>query len=697
MRELRRAGSVTPDTPVDDLRGVGEGRAAILQAAGVRTARDLLYFFPFRYEDRRHPIQVRDLRSIDFPVALRGRITSAGLKTTAVRRLQIFEAMFDDGTGTIMLTWFNQAWLANQVKKGMELAIYGQPRISSYGRFQIENPDWEQITAANEQEEEGAIVPVYSSIAGLGSKRIRQIVNQAMPAVAELEDPMPPLVKERLGVIDLRPAVVRLHHPEELDESFVASRSPAHLRLILDEFFSFQLRLRVRRALEENREKERRIVVSDAIRERVRKVLPFRLTGAQKRVLKEIVDDLQSPHPMYRLLQGDVGSGKTIVALISALVVVENGYQTALLAPTEILAEQHYERLRQLVDGGLRIERLTGSMTAKAKKEILKRLSEGEIDLLVGTHAVLESKVEFKSLGLAIVDEQHRFGVAQRQKLFEKGELVDILVMTATPIPRSLALALYGDLELSVIDELPPGRIPIKTHVRGTSQLLRIYQFLEQKLQAGQQAFIVFPIIEESDKIDLKALTTGFEEIRKMLPGRRLGMLHGRMPADEKEKMMFSFKNHAIDVLVATTVIEVGIDVPNASVMIVMDADRFGLSQLHQLRGRIGRGTEKSFCILVRDERTSEEAKSRLKSFESTTDGFQVAERDLQLRGSGDFFGTRQSGMPRFRFGNIVRDHQFMERARDEAVRYLREEGVARSLELVTRMTAGDHGELAKD
>lgn len=697
MRELSRNGSIRPDTPVEDFRGVGEGRAAILQTAGIRTARDLLYFFPFRYEDRRHPIHVNDLRRIDYPVALRGRITSAGLKTTAVRRLQIFEAMFDDGTGSIMLTWFNQAWLANQIKKGMELAIYGQPRISSYGRFQIENPDWEQITAANEQEEEGAIVPVYSSIAGLGSKRIRQIVRQAMPAIGTLEDPLSPELRLRLGVTDLRSAIVHLHHPEELDEVFLASRSPAHLRMILEEFFAFQLRLRVRRAQEEKKKKSRAILVTDVIRQRVRKVLPFRLTGAQKRVLKEIVDDLQAPVPMYRLVQGDVGSGKTIVALIAALVVVENGYQAALLAPTEILSEQHFERLRQLVDGALRIERLTGSMPAREKNQVMERLRKGDIDLIVGTHAMLEAKVEFRSLGLAIVDEQHRFGVAQRQKLFEKGESVDILVMTATPIPRSLALALYGDLELSVIDELPPGRLPIKTHVRGTFQIPRIYQFVEQKLAQGQQAYVVFPIIEESDKIDLKALTTGFSEIQAMLPGRRLAMLHGRMPSQEKEKVMLSFKNQEVDVLVATTVIEVGIDVPNASVMIVMDADRFGLSQLHQLRGRVGRGKEKSFCILVRDERTAEEAKSRLKSFELTTDGFQVAERDLELRGSGDFFGTRQSGMPKFHFGSIIRDHQLMERARDEAVRYLREEGVTRGLELALRLTAGDQGELAKD
>ncbi|HEX6178522.1 MAG TPA: ATP-dependent DNA helicase RecG, partial [Thermoanaerobaculia bacterium] len=422
------------------------------------------------------------------------------------------------------------------------------------------------------------------------------------------------------------------------------------------------------RANDEVQTKTRRIRIEDALRDEVKRILPFKLTGAQKRVLREIAEDLKSSKPMYRLLQGDVGSGKTIIALIAAILMIRNGHQAALLAPTEILVEQHYQRIRQLLDHSIVVARATGSMTAGERRTLLAGLRDGYIQLAVGTHALLEDRVQFKSLGLAIVDEQHRFGVEQRQKLFAKGEMPDILVMTATPIPRSLALAIYGDLELSVIDELPPGRQKIKTAVRASHESDRIYDFIDAEIAKGAQVYIVYPIIEESEKTNLKPLSQGFDAMKQRFPNRRVAMMHGRMKTDEKEETMASFKRGEIDILVATTVIEVGIDVPNASIMLIVDADRFGLSQLHQLRGRVGRGTRKSYCILLHDERAAGEAKDRLRLFEQSRDGFEVAEHDLQIRGPGEFLGTRQSGSLRFRMGNILRDFDLMEKARDLAI-----------------------------
>lgn len=696
MEAVRRSHALTPDTPVRFLKGVGEGREALLANSGLATVGDLLMFFPYRYEDRRHPVHIRDLRRIDAPVSLRGRLLSASLKISPIKRLRIFEAILDDGTGTVMLVWFNQPYLKDQLKKGDQIAIYGQPRVNSYGKLQIENPDFEKLDPGGESDDEGAIVPVYSAVSGIPPKAIRKIVQQSLEAAAGIKDPLPDILRSRLKVIPIIEAILSLHHPQSLDAAFETFRTPAHRRIILQEFFAFQLMLRVRRASEEQRQKSRKTIIDDRIRDLARKALPFTLTGAQKRVLKEIAGDLKSDRPMYRLLQGDVGSGKTIIALISALIAIGNGHQAALLAPTEILAEQHLQRIRQLVEhAGIRVAKLTGSTPASEARMILDDLQGGTLDLIVGTHALLEDRVRFHSFALAIVDEQHRFGVAQRKRFFAKGDLPDILVMTATPIPRSLALAIYGDLELSVIDELPPGRLPIKTTVRGSGRLPKVYEFIEQQLAEGAQIYIVYPIIEESEKLDLKPLTVGFESLRRVFPDRRLAMLHGRMSADEKQSTMAAFKNGEIDILVATTVIEVGIDVPNASIMMVMDSDRFGLSQLHQLRGRVGRGSRKSYCILIRDESTSEEAKERLKTFEQTRDGFDVAERDLQLRGAGDFLGTRQSGMPRFRFGNILRDHQLMELARDVAIETLAREGLESADRLARALTDESSG--AKD
>ena len=680
-----------PHTPVQFIKGVGEGRARVLQAAGIETVRDLLYFFPFRYEDRRHPVRIADVgRNVDHPVLLRGRVVSAASKTSPVKRMKIFEAMFDDGTGTVMLVWFNQPYLSDQIKRGDHLAVYGQPRLSNQGRLQVEGADWEKVDDA--EEAEGKIVPIYSKVGNIPPKALRRMIATALETVDALDDTMPPEIRERLGVIGLPESIRSIHQPAELTSQFLAYRSPAHLRVILEEFFMFQLVLRIRRAADEVKKKSRAIRIDNDIRNEIKRILPFKLTGAQKRVLREIAGDLRSERPMYRLLQGDVGSGKTIVALIAAIIMIRNGHQVALLAPTEILVEQHFQRIRQLVDHSLIVAKATGSMSAGERRTLLAGLREGYIQLAVGTHALLEDKVVFKSLGLAIVDEQHRFGVEQRQKLFAKGDLIDILVMTATPIPRSLALAMFGDLDLSVIDELPPGRQRIKTAIRTSSDVERVYKFIDDEIDRGAQIYIVYPLIEESEKLNLKPLSEGFETARERFPKRRVAMMHGRMSAAEKEETMAKFKRGEIDILVATTVIEVGIDIPNASIMLITEADRFGLSQLHQLRGRVGRGDRKSYCILVRNARAAPDSVERLKLFEATRDGFEVAERDLALRGPGEFLGTKQSGVPRFRFGNIVRDHDLMEKARDAAIALIDKEGLVAAEETARRMIGVEVG-----
>jgi ATP-dependent DNA helicase RecG len=672
------------DTPVQFLKGVGASRAKVLAEYGLNTAGDLLWFFPFRYEDRRHPTPIADLgHHLDEPVLVRGRVISAHARVSPLKRMKIFEAVLEDESGAVKLVWFNQPFLSDQIKRGDRLAVFGAPKFSSYGHLQVEGPDWEKFEG--DEEAEGAIVPIYSKVGNIPPKALRRIVAQSLEVLPALDDPLPEEIREALRVGTLAPALEQLHRPPELNDQFLFRRSTAHRRIILQEFFTFQLALRVRRATEEVKKKDRKIRIDDSIRAEVRKILPFKLTRAQKRVLKEIADDLQTQRPMYRLLQGDVGSGKTIVALIAAMIAIRNGHQVALLAPTEILVEQHFQRISQLLDHSVVLAKATGSATASERRTLQAGLRDGYIQMVIGTHALLEEKIEFKSLGLAIVDEQHRFGVEQRQQLFAKGDTPDILVMTATPIPRSLALAMYGDLELSVIDELPPGRTPIRTAVRASTQLERIYSFAEDEIAAGAQIYVVYPIIEESEKLNLKPLKQGFELIRKRFPESVVAMLHGRISAADKEATMQRFKAGEINILVSTTVIEVGIDVPNASIMLIMDADRFGLSQLHQLRGRVGRGERKSYCILVSDKE-----KERLDLFAETRDGFEVAERDLQLRGPGEFLGTRQSGALRFRMGNIVRDNDLMERARETAIEVIDRQGVPRAEEIVRKLLGAE-------
>ena len=514
----------------------------------------------------------------------------------------------------------------------------------------------------------------------------RVLVHHALATVpAQVPDPLPPALRQRQQLIDLGTALHDVHFPPESAsvDDLNGFRSPAQRRLIFEEFFLFQCGLVLRKRRADAERKPRSVVITDAIREAVRRVLPFRLTGDQKTVIGEIVEDMKRPHPMNRLLQGDVGSGKTIVALMAAIVAMENGFQVAFMAPTEILAEQHYITIRRLLEASrFRLALVTGGTPAKKRREILAELAGGSIQLVVGTHALVENPVAFRELGLAIIDEQHRFGVLQRAALRAKGMHPDILVMTATPIPRTLALTTYGDLDVSVMREMPPGRHPIKTIAKPESRREEIYDFIRQQLDAGRQAYVIYPLVEESAKVDLKAATEMADHLQQeIFAAYRVALLHGRMKQDEKDRVMHAFSRGEYHVLVSTTVVEVGVDVPNAAVMMVEHAERFGLSQLHQLRGRVGRGPHQSYCVLLYQAPLNENGRERLKALTETTDGFVIAERDLALRGPGDFFGTRQSGMPTLRVGDLLRDHAVMEEARREAIRALDDPAEAEALQ----------------
>lgn len=682
-----------PEDPIDRLRGVGPNRAELLRVAGVQTVRDLLELMPARYEDRRRFKTISQITGSEPPLNITGTIVSARMKISPHKRMKIFEAVLEDGTGSVVLVWFNQPWLADKIRKGMTLRAYGIPKTSSYGRLQIDSPEWSE--AEKDFDESGRVVPVYPMVGTLSGRIMKSVVRQALEALPSVTDPLEEPMRQRFGLLERKRALFEVHCPDRFaDDLAIGRRTPAHDRLIFDEFLGFQLALRARRERAEGNGKARSLTIDDSVRDAVRDLLPFPLTAAQKRVLREIADDLRSPRAMYRLLQGDVGSGKTIVSLVAALLVVKSGHQSAFLAPTEILAQQHFERAVKLLGTSVRLARLTGQTPKAEREKLLDDLQKGEIDLLFGTHALLEDPVQFRSLGLAIIDEQQRFGVEQRRRLFEKGEQPDVLVMTATPIPRSMAIAVYGDLDLSVIDEMPPGRKVIKTYVRGSSRLPKIYEFIRGELERGARAYIVYPLIDESEALQARALTKELKELESVFEGRRIGTLHGRLTGDEKVETMRQFAAGEIELLVATSIVEVGIDVPEATVMLIVDGERFGMAQLHQLRGRVGRGDMDSYCVVTRDERSSEEVKTRLRLFAETSDGFELARQDLELRGSGDVLGTRQSGLPRFRFGDPLKDHDLMERARAIALEMVREIGPAAAEKLSEQLLKEAIGEV---
>jgi len=662
-------------TPIQYVKGVGPKLAALFGKKGIYTVEDALYFLPRAYEDRRSIKKIAELK-VGHKEASLGEIFLSEMVFYQNQRKRVFEVMVKDGSGVILLKWFhgNERYLRERFKKGRRILFSGEVRWF-HGHKEIHHPDVEMIEGEVDQDSLNfnRIVPIYSEIEGLYQRTLRRLMKRILEEYAPyLESPIPAEIQEAQGLIDFREAFRRVHFPpnEESLKRLNLFQSEGHRRIIFDEFFFLELGLAIKKR-QVTLEKGISFKTDGPLLQKGLSQLPFSLTSAQERVLKEILEDMERPHPMNRLIQGDVGSGKTIVALLASLPVFECGYQVAIMAPTEVLAEQHYSTAsRWITPLGIRIVLLTSHVKGLERERIYRQIRRGEIQMVIGTHAIIQEEVEFHRLGFAIIDEQHKFGVIQRGLLRKKGVNPDILVMTATPIPRTLAMTVYGDLDLSIIDEMPPGRMPIETRVFSESSRARVYRILKEELQKGRQAFIVYPLVEESEKLDLRDATRMAEHLqREVFPDHRVGLLHGRMKGEEKEAIMKEFKEGKIHLLVATTVIEVGIDIPNASVMVVEHAERFGLSQLHQLRGRIGRGNHPSKCILIAPYRISEEARIRLQAMERTTDGFQIAEEDLELRGPGEFFGVRQSGLPDFRVGRLIRDSAILMEARREAFR----------------------------
>lgn len=685
------------DRPVQYLKGVGPKRAEIFARMGVDTARDLLYHVPRRYEDASTVTPIRSLE-VGMDATVIGEVTSKGVIPTRVG-LRIFQAVIRDGTGLIECSWPGQPFLDRVIRKGDLLLVTGPVKFF-HGR-QIQPREYVILGRAGEEgDATGKVLPIYPATEGLSQRLLRSIIEQnldtLLPALDE-EEVFPPEVLRRVGAAPLREAIELLHRPPS-----VADAERGRRRLAYEEAFFLQL---LHARAHHRATAERRGIAfrrTDELIGALFRSLPFRLTDAQTRVIREIYADMTSPRRMNRLVQGDVGAGKTVVALFAMLLAVESGYQAALMAPTEILAEQHARTLRKLLgELPVQVALLTGRLSTSERRAALDAIANGVAGIVVGTHALIQDAVTFHRLGLAVIDEQHRFGVRQRQALAEMArrgggdprdgggadrgggsgrsggrgaepdggaEVPDVLVMSATPIPRSLALTVYGDLDLSVLDELPPGRQRVRTGVRSERDRGKVYDFIRKQVAAGRQAYIVYPLVEESEKLELRAATAEFERLRdEVFPDLRLGLIHGQMPGDEKDATMRAFVAGELDILVSTTVIEVGIDVPNATVMVIEHAERFGLSQLHQLRGRVGRGAEESYCILIATGDAA--AAERLRIFARTHDGFEIAREDLRLRGMGDLFGARQHGMPAFRYFDPLRDEKLLAVAREEARR----------------------------
>jgi ATP-dependent DNA helicase RecG len=693
------------------------------------TVEDLLSYLPMRYEDRSHPSRIRDLTegieaSLELVVKVAGGYQVRNRRSLGRSKLFIFEVTATDPEKSgrpVVVWWFVSGSSAYDIVNYYTKRFVRGARFITFGRWEWDNrrgtfalrlnkpadelemlpasrgpghaADQVEIetnsieTAVDAEEERGdpalaAIhvgrrVPIYRKLGEFSSKRVREILHAALallPDSAILET-LPDDLRQRRKLIARADALRKIHFPSEDTPLtlYDQSRSPAHLRLIFEDFFWVALAISLKRGHRIKEPKGAAIKIDQATKLRIASVLPFKLTDAQRRVVREIFRDLKSDAPMNRLLQGDVGSGKTIVALVSMLATMESGYQTALMAPTEILAEQHARNIKRLLaKTPYRVEQLTGSLRAAKKRALQLDLAAGEIHACIGTHAMIQEAVSFKNLGLAVIDEQHRFGVMQRAELRARGFNPDVLVMTATPIPRSLTMTIYGDLDVSIIDEMPPGRTPIETQVLGEEQRIDAKKLISREVRAGRQVYVVYPLVEESEKIDLKNATQRYEYLRDtVFPKFSVGLMHGKMKTADKEEVMRRFVAGDIDILVSTTVIEVGVDVPNASVMIVEHAERFGLSQLHQLRGRVGRGAEKSYCVLLTSDKKTAVANERLGIMAKTNDGFVIAEKDLELRGPGELLGTKQSGLPEFRVANLVRDQQFLEGARKEAEFYL--------------------------
>jgi ATP-dependent DNA helicase RecG len=667
-------------TPLQFVKGIGPARGEMLAAKGLQTVADLLYYAPFRYEDRTNVKPIAQLAPGE-KAAVMARVSSAKLSGFRRRALGLFEVTFrDDGTGTLLARWFHGERYADSLVPGARVALFGKVELdkSSAQRLMVQ-PEVEILSGGDEVDEtlhSGRIVAVYEAAGKISTRVFRTLIDRILKEIDLPDDPLPASVRERIQLPALSEAIVAMHCPSPGTDLRLLNefRTPAQTRLIFDEFFWLECGL----ALKKNKARLAPGIsfpVTGRAREQIKRMLPFRPTGAQRRVIQEIVDDMKRPHPMNRLLQGDVGSGKTIVAAQAAVIAIENGYQVAVLAPTEILAAQHFTYFKRLLDKlGYVTGFLAGSSGVREKQQIKKLVAEGLLHVIVGTHAIIQEDVEFAKLGLAIIDEQHRFGVSQRLDLMKKGDQPDVLVMSATPIPRTLALTLYGDLDISAIDELPPGRKPIITKHVPESAVEGVYSFVAREIAAGRQAYVVYPVVEESETTaDIKAAEKMFVHLsEKVFPKLRVTLLHGRLSGDIKERVMRDFATGDSQILVATTVIEVGVDVPNASVMVIEQAERFGLAQIHQLRGRVGRGAQQSYCVLVTGK-LGEVARERIRTLMESNDGFYIAEMDMRLRGPGEFFGTRQSGVPGLRLANLMRDTEILEQARSEAQRLIEE------------------------
>jgi ATP-dependent DNA helicase RecG len=687
---------ISLQTEVRMVKGVGPQRAELLAKRGILTLEDLLNYLPFRYEDRIHFSRIKDVQP-NGVYTLRARVMSGQAVRGMYGRDAIYHLLVQDDSGSLPCKFFHGGYLEGRLKPGQELILHGKVEIDKLrpARREMVNPQIEVLGAGDvDSTEMGRIVPIYEAIGTFGTRMIRRAVYATLQNLdPHIPDVLPPALRERLGYPSRRDALICTHFPAQGEslEALNFFRSPAQQRLIFEEFFLYQLSLALGRKATRKENAIAFHVREDQVREALKRILPFKPTNAQKRVLAEIAADLEKPAPMNRLLQGDVGSGKTIVALQAAVIAIENGCQTALMAPTEILAVQHYLSARRiLAPGGYTVELLISGLKSAEKAAALERIRSGEANLVIGTHALIEDNVEFQRLGFAAIDEQHRFGVLQRKRLMDKaashGHAPHVLVLTATPIPRTLSLTLYGDLEVSVLDELPPGRTPIETRTTSEKHLPGVWEFLRREVKAGHQGYIVYPVIEES-KLELKAAIEEFQRLSKtVFPERKLGLLHGRLSSEEKEDVMQKFRRNEVQILVATTVVEVGVDVPNATVMIIEHAERFGLAQLHQLRGRIGRGATRSHCILVAPYRISDDARVRLETMVRTTNGFEIAETDLQIRGPGEFFGTRQSGELGFHVANPLRDRTLLELARKEAFSIVEDPRQKDSLQKMLRL-----------
>jgi ATP-dependent DNA helicase RecG len=651
------------------LPGVGPARAALLKSElQISTLQDLLYYFPYKYIDRSRIFQIREVDGTMPYIQLKGKILS--FEQIGEGRKQRLVAHFSDGSGVADLVWFSGIkYTLDRYRPGVEYVVFGKPTIFG-GRVNVAHPEID--LEANINLSEMGMQPYYNTTekmkkAGLNSTAIRKLVNNLMALIVEpLPETLPDWLREKEHLMPLTDALKVLHNPRTPLELRLAQ-----LRVKFEELFYIQLNLARFASDRQHRFKGYVFAkVGEHFNRFYNEKLPFSLTGAQKRVIREIRNDMGSGRQMNRLLQGDVGSGKTMVALMTMLIAIDNGYQACIMAPTEILSEQHFANISRFIDGlGLRAELLTGSIKGKRREEILKGLKDGSVNILVSTHAVLEDPVEFIRLGFVVIDEQHRFGVAQRARLWTKSTMPPhVLVMTATPIPRTLAMTLYGDLDVSIIDELPPGRKPIQTDHYYDGNHKSVYAFLDRELKKGRQAYIVYPLIEESEKIDLKNLEEGYLTICERFQGYGVSKVHGRMKPAEKDAEMQRFKRNETQIMVATTVIEVGVDVPNASIMVIENANRFGLSQLHQLRGRVGRGADQSYCLLVTPYQLSEDTRKRIEIMTATCDGFEIAEADLKLRGPGDLEGTQQSGMAfDLKLANLARDGALIEHVREIA------------------------------